>query len=759
MRSLRTYLFPFTLLLLAACSNTRHLPAGDSLFIGSKVGINDNEVTAKQRKIIRKDLEGAVRPRPNSKFLGIRLKLTLYNLAGQPKKKKGLRNWLRNKIGEPPVLASTFDLQKNKDILANTLQNKGFFFPAVAGHTETSKSRKTKAYFDITTGPQYLIHKTVFPSDSSLVSRDIAGLEDKTLLKPGQPFNLDLIKGERERIDRGLKEIGYYFFSPDYILIKADSTVGDHKVDLYVTVKDSAVPYQAFNIYDIGKVYIYPNYRLHGNRQDTSKEGAVFYKGYYLVDPKKTFKPYVFTQAMQFKPGEEYNRKDQNMSLNRLVSLNTFKFVKNRFEPLNDSVIDVYYYLTPFPRKSLQFQLGGLTQNDSRYGSNASISWKNRNTFRGAEELAIRLSGGFEAQYAGEAKRPNIYHTGAEVDLSVPRFLVPFTYIKGSSYFIPRTLIKGSYNYESQSDLLRINSYKFSFGYNWKEDIRKDHQLYPINFTYVHTDTLGRENLNLYYGNLIFNGIILGPTYEYTYNSQAGAPHRNNVYLDGQIDLSGNILGLAEKADYNDNPQTLFGSTYAQYVKLQADARYYFKFFPGFEFANRVMIGFGYPYGNSYSLPNVKQFYSGGNSSLRGFRSRLVGPGTFNEKYLFGTNNYIQTLGDIKAEGNSELRIKVYKFINTAVFADAGNVWLYRDNQSFPGGKFTSDSYKEMAADLGIGLRLDFKILLLRLDLGMPVRKPWLPEGERWVFNRINFPDPSWRRDNLILNLAIGYPF
>ena len=754
-----TYIFIIATLLLSACSNTKHLPAGDSLFIGSKVHINDNEVTNKQRKVIRGDLNGAVRPRHNTEVLGVRLKLWVYTRAGEPRKKKGLRTWLRTKVGEPPVLTSTFDLEKNKLIIANVLQNRGFFFPTVTGHTETTKKRKTTAIFDVVTGPQYIINKTVFPTDSALVSTDIAAMQDKTLLKPGQPYNLDLIKAERERIDRGLKEKGYYFFTPDYLLIKADTTAGDHKVNLYVTVKEDGVPYQAFNIYDIGKVYIYPNFKLRGKEEDTSKANAELYKGYYVVDPKKTFKPYVFSQAMQFSPGEEYNRKDQNTSLNRLVSLNVFKFVKNRFDPLNDSTLDVYYYLTPFPRKSLGFQLGGLTQNDSRYGSNASISWKNRNAFHGAEELLFKINGGFETQYAGETKRPNIYHTGAEVDLSIPRFLVPFVSIKGSSYYIPRTIIKGIYSFESQSDLLRINSYKFSYGYNWKEDVRQDHQLYPINFTYVHTDTLGRENLNLYYGNLIFNGIIIGPTYEYTYNSQAGSSRRNNLYFNGLIDLSGNILGLAEKADYKDNPQTLFGSTYAQYLKLQVDVRHYFNFFPGFVFANRLLIGFGYPYGNSAALPNVKQFFSGGNSSLRGFRSRLVGPGTFNEKYLYGTNNYIETLGDMKVEGNSELRVKIYNFLNTAFFVDAGNIWLLRDNPAFPGGKFTSESYKELAADMGIGLRLDFKILLLRLDLGMPIRKPWLPDGERWVFNKINFGDGQWRGDNLIFNLAIGYPF
>ena len=171
------------------------------------------------------------------------------------------------------------------------------------------------------------------------------------------------------------------------------------------------------------------------------------------------------------------------------------------------------------------------------------------------------------------------------------------------------------------------------------------------------------------------------------------------------------------------------------------------------------MVGVGIPYGNSSQLPNIKQFWAGGNSDLRGFPSRLVGPGTYNEYSIIHTSQYIETLGDLKMEMNVELRQKIYKFLGLGLFAEAGNIWLYNDNPAFPGGAFSSNFYKELAADVGFGLRFDFKILLLRLDLGMPVRDPWLTENNGWVFNNINFNDRTWRRNNLVFNIAIGYPF
>jgi len=759
------YIVGVIAILFTACSNTKHLPAGDSLYIGTRVKLTDKkEASRKEDKVLKSDLEAAVRPKPNSKTLGMRIKLRLYNFAGTPKKKKGLRHWLRDKVGEPPVLASTVDMQFNKTLLENILQNKGFFYPSVNGHLDT-KHKKTKAVFEVVLGPQYTINQVFFVTkDSTRIAKDIRDLQDETLLDTGQSYNLTLIKAERDRIERGLKEEGYYFFKADYILLLADTSVGNKRVNLYLRLKHEEIPDEAYKIYTVDKVYVYPNYKLrdNGKSNDTSKANATVYKTYYIIDPKKKFNPQIFPDNLLFATGDLYNRTDQNKSLSRLVNLGTFKFVKNRFEvsPVSDTMLDVYYYLTTYPKKSLRFQIGALTQNDNRAGSQASISWLNRNTFKGAELFQIKLNGGFEAQYSGAARRPNIYNTGAEADLSFPRFLVPFINIGSISSFTPKTYIKAIYNYESQSDLLRINSYKVSYGYDWKDDIRKENQLYPFNFTYVKTDTLGdASKLGLLYGNLIFNGIIIGPTYEFTYNSQVGPQKTSSFYFDALVDLSGNIIGLAEHANYKDHPQTLFGSTYAQYLKYQLDYRYYFKMGQTNTLASRILIGEGVPYGNSSQLPNIKQFFSGGSSSLRGFPTRLVGPGTFNENYLFGTNQYIETLGDMKLELNTELRTTVYKFFSTALFVDAGNIWLYNDNPRFPGGKFTKDFYKELAADMGIGLRFDVKILLIRLDVGIPIREPYLPENERWVFNKINFGDPTWRRNNLVFNIAIGYPF
>lgn len=746
----------------SSCSNTRQLPEGEMLFRGSRVNIIDNNARSKERKILKEDLSGVVRPKPNTKILGARLKLFLYNLpGGDVKKQKGLRHTLRNKIGEPPVLVSNVKLDNNRELIINLLQNRGFFYPTVSARFDTVKKRKATAVFDITTGPQYTIKNVNFRKDSSEISHMIDSSFSKTLLKPGNPYNLALIKAERVRIDRELKELGYYYFTPNYILVIADTSVGNHKVDMYVRLKHREISPETYISYSINDIYIYTDYRLNGSSKDTSFADVVTYKGYHIIDRRKRFKPAVFSQTMVFKKGDTYSLDQHNATLSRLVNMGTFKFVKNRFERTGDSLLDVYYYLTPLPKKSLRFEVGALTQNDNRAGTRGSISWRNRNTFRGAEELMIKLGAGLEAQYSGPVKQPVIYNFSAETNLSIPRFVIPFINIKTPGIFLPHTLIKFRYSLESEATLLLINSYLASYGYNWKESPKVEHQFYPINFMYVNTDTLGTMSdiTRPYYSSLIYNGIILGPTYQYTFNSRVGPARMHSFYFDGRIDLSGNIIGIAQKADYETNPQTLLGQQYAQYVKLQPDLRYYLRLSEATTIASRVMAGIGIPYGNSRQLPNIKQFWAGGNSDLRGFPSRLVGPGTYNAYDNNRTSSVIETLGDIKVELNLEVRQKLYKFIHGALFYDMGNIWTYNDNPLFPGGRFTQDFYKQLAANTGAGLRLDFNILILRLDLGIPVRKPWLPAGQEWVFNDIDFGNTQWRRNNMILNIAIGHPF
>ncbi len=748
---------------LAGCSNTRYLKGNQKLYTGSSVKITDQEASKSERSSLKSELASSIRPKPNSSFLGMRIKLYAYNLAGEPKRSKGMRYNLRNKFGQAPVLDSDFSMEHNIQVMQNMLENKGYFYPIVKGDTVV-KGKKMEARFDVKTGRQYKIRNVTFVTDTSQLSKNVAATADKTMLKKGTPYNLDLIKGERERIDKALKETGYYYFKPEYLYAQIDSTVGDYEVDMYVRVKNNETPDQAFKQFSIRNVYIYPGYSIDRYNSDTSKRKAEKYGGFYISDPRHRYKPVIFTQSMQFASGDLYNLTDHNLALNRLINIGTFKFVKNRFEQVSSDQMDVYYYLTPYPRKSLRLEIGASTKNDSRVGSQITVSWRHRNAFRGAELLSLKVNGGFEMQYGGNVtSQPNIYQLSTEIGITFPRFIVPFIKIKPSSLFPPKTTFVTGYEFQVKQGLYDIQSFKIGMGYIWKEEIRKEHKFYPININYVRTNQIDKDTtIIINYNTLVFNGLIIGPTYEYTFNSNVTHPKRPNFYFNGLADFSGNLLGLIMGTRITDTPfvpKQVLGTDFAQYVKVQLDFRYFKPITPKTNWASRALFGLGFPYGNSYRLPNVKQYFSGGNSSLRGFRSRTVGPGTFNAQELMDKGDYVEILGDLKLELSSELRTKVYKFFQVGLFVDAGNVWNYRAESAYPGGKFSKDFYKQLAVDAGVGVRLDFSILLLRGDFAIPIRKPWLADGDRWVFDQIALGDPHWRSQNIIFNLAIGYPF
>ncbi|RYG19828.1 MAG: hypothetical protein EOO07_06080 [Chitinophagaceae bacterium] len=257
----KTYLFLITCLILAGCSSTRKLKPGQYLYTGAEVKINpDSSGRIKDEKQVKATLESKTRPRPNASILGIKWKLQLHNLAPDTVKPKGIGNWLKNKIGEKPVLMSEVKLKFNNDVLKSYLISQGYLQAEVTGDT-TIKGKKGKAIYTANTGVRYKINKITFPSDTSTITAIINENKANTLLKTGNYYDLDVYKNERIRIDNDLKERGYFYFNPDYLLIQADSTIGKNLVNLWIKVKPVA-PEAAQKPYHINNITIYPNYVL-----------------------------------------------------------------------------------------------------------------------------------------------------------------------------------------------------------------------------------------------------------------------------------------------------------------------------------------------------------------------------------------------------------------------------------------------------------------------------------------------------------------
>lgn len=755
--------FLFLVLFAASCSNIKFLPEGELLYIGATVKVEGKEISNKEKKALKTALKSTLRPKPNSSFLGLRPKLFIYNLAGTPKKEKGWRYWLKTKVGEPPVLFSQVDLEYSKSVLQNFAENSGYFNTKTEADS-TRHGKKATAEYIVKPLKRYKIREVKFPTDSSVISSAVRRTSSRSLLKKDNGYSLDIIKEERVRIDARLKEKGFFYFNPDYIKVQVDSTVADHQVDLIVKVKDET-PKLAETPFKINKIIVYPNYSIGSDSLKPDYKSIKKYNDFTIIDPDNLFKPRIFDRALYFKKEDLYNRTNHNLSLNRLVNLGTFKFVKNQFKPSDTlgNYLDAYYYLTPLPKKSLRLEVLAKTNSANYTGTELNLNWSNRNAFRGAELLTISAFGGVEVQVSGQNNGFNVYRVGTEANLVWPRFVSPLK-LRSSSGFVPKTKATLGYEFQNRTKLYSLQTFKGSFGYLWKASEKKEHLLNVTEITYASPQNitpLYQEQIlaNPSLSKVIEKQLIFGPTYSYTYTNTVEKRRKNTFYYKGSLDLAGNITGLATGANIKKGDTIkLFNVSFSQFIKVENDFRHYLKLGPDSQLASRIIVGAGFAYGNSNELPFIKQFFIGGTNSLRAFRARSIGPGTYDGNATASSFLADQS-GDLKLEFNTEYRAKIYGLVKGALFLDAGNIWLLKDNPEKPGAQFSKNFMNELAVGAGAGLRFDFSFLILRTDLAFPIRKPYLPDGQRWVLDQINFGSGMWRKENLVFNLAIGYPF
>lgn len=756
-----------------ACNTTKYIPEGQQLYTGSDVVLKMDTIRNPERiKAFEENLKSLTLPQPNKKAFGVRWKLLFWNIGGGYDTTENIvRNWFK-KNGQEPVLLRDVNREYNENLLRNRMENLGFFNATVSSDTIIKGKYAAVLYTGIPRS-MYRIRSVKFDLDSlNEIGKDIFKMREESLLKVGSNYNLDVIIKERERIDNDLKNKGYYYFNADNLLIEVDSTVGDHKVDMYVTIKPTTTA-EAKSPQRIGNIFVYPNYTLTSDgytRRRPTSSMQLYNDNLYIIDPKNIIRKKVLANHIFFNRGQLYNRYDHNQTINQLVNLNMFKFVKNNFENNPDSanMLDVYYYLTPMAKKSLRFEILAKTANVYN-GSEANVTWTLRNAFKGAETLTANVYGGYETQTGGNVNlNSSYYRYGAELGITWPRLLSPYKWTPSRRY-IPQSYLKVGYEFLNRRSAYILNSSTLNFGYKWKESARKEHDLALFEVIYVQprniTDAY-RAQMDTVptLRRIVEKQFSFGPNYTFTATNSMDIEKKNTYYFKGGLNLSGNILGLIQGADYNNGEiKKLFGTAYSQFVKVELDGRHYLKLGTHSQLASRIMMGMSYSYGNSNALPYLKQFYAGGPYGLRAFRARSVGPGTSMPENIGKNNFFADQTGDYKFEVNAEYRARLVDFgmgiLNWAAFVDAGNIWTQHADPNKPGANITKDFITQLAVGGGLGLRFDFDFLIIRTDLATPFRVPYYPKGDRWVFKDIDFKSAAWRANNLVFNLAIGYPF
>lgn len=765
---------------ISGCQATKFLKEGEAFYTGSKINFETQGRRVGRKRVIEKELQELITPKPNSTVLGMRPGVWLYYVAGTPRKKKGLKNFIKNKLGQPPVLMKDVNAERTAKVLNGQLFNDGYFKSSVSAEVKI-KGKEGKVIYTVSISRPYRLDTIRYPNPKDSVYASIVRtLKEESLLKPRQRYQLARMQAEQERIEETLENHGFYYFDDRFLIFEADSTVGEEnkrRVDLDLKL-EPGIPRRARRIYSINKVTIYPDYALTDTLKTNTK--PITFDGFNFVDSTRNFRPRVITRVINIRQGNIYRREDQELTLSHLMGLGVFKFVNIKFSETHadSSLLDANIYLTPLQKKSLRAEVQAVSKSNNFVGPGISFTFTNRNFLRGAELFQLTLSGAYEVQVNSQNQDPlNSLETGLESSLTVPRFISPIRIDYNSRKYLPKTVFKIGFNFQNRVGYYRLNSLNTSSGYIWRETAAKSHELYPIDISFVRTDRKSQAFIDMIESNPVLensfeNQFIIGARYSYTLNTQLNEDpmqkferkkyRTHNFYFNGNVDLAGNLINWVQNMIYpsNEAPFDLFGAPYSQFAKGDVDFRYYYQIDEHNKLATRLITGVGYAYKNSITMPYIKQFSIGGSSSIRAFPARSIGPGTYNvrDNIPIDSTLFIDQRGDIKLEGSIEYRFDIIKALKGAVFVDAGNIWLARVDPHRPGGEFHSDTFlRQLAVGTGVGLRLDFSFFVLRFDLAFPLRKPYLDDP--WVIDDINFGSSDWRKENLILNIAIGYPF
>lgn len=785
--------------LLQSCNATRYLPEDAYLLRANKVKLKaPREV--KEKASLSENLASLIAQKPNKRFLGIPIQLYLYNLRHQKYEEDTANYQLQSGTVEKPVLFDSSLVRRSVQNMRAYLFNAGFFYAKVRD-TVTLKNRRAYVTYRVETGPVYRIDSVSLDIDDSLVRDFILYDSAATSLRRGTIFNMQLLETERERVTANMRNLGYYHFTNENVSFEVDTffrrasllrdsvQLSDAQIDSITAARDGRLAVRvvvrrgadptAYRRYRVGRIRVYPDFRDRTDFRNSAllekriDDVLLRYHDYWLKEE-------VIYRNIFLDSGSLFSQSNYDQTITQLNELGVFQYVRIALQEDTTAgeqpVLNCNIFMNPALRYDFNTNFEVSSASTYTAGTAVSFGIRNRNVFKSANQLSITATTGIELIY-DERREDDFFrkfftqsrNLGLNTSLTVPRFLVPFRLENLSKNSLPRTVFSLGSNLLDRANYFTLTNTVASLAYRWRQTETQSWEFSPLfvsvfRLPSISEDFQKRLDTNTFLANSYRNVTIVGENLAFTFNNNELKRGRNYTYLRLSVEEAGGLLyGVSALSGELRNRML---SNAASYVRLDADLRHYLSWGRKLV-ATRLATGVGLPYGNNTSLPYAKQYFGGGAYSVRGWRVRTLGPGSYYAPDTGRTSSYlIDRTGDIRLEASAELRFDLFRLFSGGVkfagaaFVDAGNVWLARENPSYPGGEFRfSQLYQDIAMSTGAGLRLNFgDFIILRVDGAVPVKKPYLPNGG-WVFNDIRLSDPSWRAENLVLSFAIGYPF
>ena len=770
----RIYILTLLASLLTACSTTKFLPDGEQLYTGiKKVEFVEADTYADTPtgETAMEEVSYALECPPNgaifgsSKWRALPLGLWWYNAFHDSESKVG--KWFFDTFANDPVLISTVNPKLRAEVATEVLKYYGYFKGKVTPEVLTNKKnpKKAKVSYNVTLNVPYTYGSVSYRNFPVVADSIIKATWRRRLVKDGQQFNAAAMEEERTRLSALFRNNGYYYYQPGYIKFLADSINTPGKIDLRIQPEEN-LPARVSRQWKFGNINIRVQKNNEGGQRGNyaTNDTIGFSNFRYIYSGKK---PPVKIDALMrnilLRPGEMYSYDRQQQAFKRLGQMNIFSNINFNLTPRGESdTLDISITTELDKPYDFTFELNATSKSNGQIGPGSKISLARKNLFRGGETLKFTLNGSYEWQtdknIKGRASVINSWEIGADVSLSFPRLFFPG--IHRRHLRVPSTTSFRLYtDLMNRSGFFRMVRAGGDATYKISSHSTTTHTVIPFRLSYdmllsttAKFDSVAKHNRSI--ENSFRNQFIPAMQYIYTYDN-ANTHHRNKTWIETSLTSAGNITSLlfyAAGKSLSQKDKSIFGNPYAQFIKGTAEMRQLWKIDNNQYIATRIMAGALYSYGNSEYAPYSEQFYIGGANSLRGFTIRSVGPGSFHPDSE-SRYSYLDETGTLKLEMNVEYRFRIISDLHGAIFIDAGNIWLMKDDPERPGGEIKTDTFAEqIALNTGFGVRYDLDFLVLRLDFGLGLHAPYKTKRKGY-FNLSPF------KDGFAWHFAIGYPF
>jgi outer membrane protein assembly factor BamA len=752
------------LMVVSGCSNTRFLTKDQMLYTGRQDVTIINSHNISKTSSVKSYVKSVTNHKVNNSVFGRRvlppIGLWIYNYM-KPKEGKKFGRWFYKTFSSYPILISDVNPELRSAKIVNDLFDKGYFHTKTWAVVDTNKKNPKKgrvSYFVDLAPPNFYNNislDTIADQIDSMIIKD----NFMKQIRSGDQFNMEKLKNSRFDLSRKIQGEGYYFFIPEFIDLKADTTIGGNRLDLLISRRKD-LPVSVLSKYKINSIII-RNFK--GRDTASSEKITSFYDGIKIISNGDILKPSVLSNSVYFRNGDFYSYMTYQKTTARLNNLGVFKSVNVSYaRNLYDSLaylLDVKMDLVMADNINLAFEADLATKSSGYFGPLLSVSIAHGNTFKGAERLKLGLTGGFEWQWGTKSNNElgnYSYQYGITSGLTFPKIILPFKLGKSSSILFQRTSVNLDLSVLNRVAYYKMFSTKTNLSYELSSNKNIQHSFSGIYINSVNLLETTPEfdsvvNENIYIRKSFEEQFIIGGKYDFIFNNTLNVKP-NNFFFQAGISSSGNLVDLFASINKNpeERPYSFLNNVYSQYFKFTTDFRYYRNFYNK-SLVFRIYAGIGVPYRNSVSLPYVEQFFSGGAYSLRGFTARYLGPGSYHSE---DNSGYIDQSGDIKLESNLEFRFDMSKLLKGALFLETGNIWLVNEDENRPGSQFDKNTfYRQLAVDTGFGFRFDFTFFIMRLDIGLPLRNTYETNGTNWLTST------NQVLSGALFNLAIGYPF